>query len=89
MRSGITVLKRIHVNQHIIRANQRDGAHAPPITVKTYKSNVRGHRAQIDGPSQLVYSPERPLSCGARMWVETEARVVIYDDTAGDAVELA
>jgi hypothetical protein len=82
------VLKRIHVNQHIIRANQRDGDKAAPISVKTYMSNVRGHRACIDGPSQLVYSPERPLSCGARLWVETEARVVVYDELAGEAVEI-
>jgi hypothetical protein len=82
------MLKRIHVNQHVIRANRRDGRNDAPITVKTYNTNVRAHRVRIDGPSELVYSPEKPLSCGARLWVQTESPVVAYDDVASMAVEL-
>jgi len=29
------------------------------------------------GPSRVVYSPDKPLSCGAKVWVETEAEVKI------------
>jgi hypothetical protein len=32
---------------------------------------------EIKGPSKLVYSPDKPLSCGARVWVETEAEVEV------------
>lgn len=74
------MLKRIHVNQHVIRANRRDGSDDPPITVKTYKANVRAHEVRIGGPSRLVYSPDRPLNCGARLWVETEAPVSVICD---------
>jgi hypothetical protein len=74
------MLKRIHVNQHIIRANRRDNANAPPVTIKTYKANVKGHEVRIDGPSRLVYAPEHPLSCGARLWVETDAPVSVTCD---------
>jgi len=74
------MLKRIHVNQHVIKANRRNGTNAPPITVKTYNANVRAHEVQIDGPSRLIYSPGRPLSCGARVWVETEAPVAVICD---------
>jgi hypothetical protein len=28
----------------------------------------------IDGPCQIVYSPEKPLSCGATVWIETDTR---------------
>ena len=59
-----------------------------PITVKTYNANLRAHRVSIDGPSELIYSPDRPLSCGARLWIETEARVVIRDDAAEADVEI-
>jgi hypothetical protein len=27
--------------------------------------------------ARVVYSPDKPLSCGARVWIETEADVEI------------
>lgn len=67
----------IHVNQHKIRSNQKSQAREPVLTVKTYKSNTYGHQAEILGPSKVVYSPDKPLSCGARVWVETESEVKV------------
>jgi len=69
--------KRIHINQHKIRANTKHGTNEPVITVKTYKSNEYGHDVQILGESRVVYSPNKPLSCGAKVWIETQAPVVI------------
>lgn len=69
----------IHVNQHVVKANAKTGATDPVLTVKTYKSNTYAHEVQIDGPSKVVYSPDKPLSCGARVWVETEATVQIIN----------
>ena len=71
------MLKRIHVNQHEIRANRKDGGNRPVLTVKTYKSNTYGHTVTIDGPSQVVYSPQKPLSCGAQVWIETNSEVTV------------
>ncbi len=68
--------KRIHVHQHIIRRNGKTGESEPVITVKTYKSNDYCHEAVIDGPCKVVYSPDKPLSCGAKVWIETESEVV-------------
>jgi len=65
----------VHVNQHIIRSNQKTGAREPVLTVKTYKSNTYAHEAEILGPCRVVYSPDKPLSCGARVWVETQGEV--------------
>jgi hypothetical protein len=65
----------IHVNQHVIRANRERGANEPTLTVKTYKSNKYAHEVQIDGPSKVVYSPHKPLSCGATVWIETQSKV--------------
>jgi hypothetical protein len=66
----------IHVNQHKIRAR-----HESPLTVKTYKSNTEASRADIvvDGKvvASVVYSPDKPLSCGARVWIETQEEVVV------------
>lgn len=64
----------IHVNQHAIRAKAEK-----TLTVKTYKSNTYARTVEINGPSKVVYSPDKPLSCGARVWIETEAPVVIGD----------
>ena len=67
----------IHVNQHVIKANRKAGAQDPVLTVKTYKSNTYANAVEIQGPSKIVYSPEKPLSCGAHVWIETEAEVKI------------
>jgi len=67
--------KRIHINQHVIRANAKSGANDPAITVKTSRKNTYAHRVDIGGPSSVIYSPDKPLSCGARVWIETDAPV--------------
>lgn len=70
---------RIHVNQHIIRANARTedrDLHEPPLTVKDYKRNRKAFSVEVLGPSRLVYSPNKPLSCGAKVWIETESEVL-------------
>jgi len=67
----------IHVNQHAIRRNIKAEEREPVLTVKTYKSNTYAHEVKIHGDSKVVYSPDKPLSCGARVWIETEAEVEI------------
>jgi len=67
----------IHVNQHVIKKNRLTGAREPVLTVKTYKNNTYAHDVEILGPSKVVYSPDKPLSCGAHVWIETESRVVL------------
>jgi hypothetical protein len=67
----------VHVNQHAIRRNLRAETNEPVLTVKTYKSNTYAHEVAILGPSKIVYSPDKPLSCGARVWIETESTVEI------------
>jgi hypothetical protein len=67
----------IHVNQHVIKANRKTGAQDPVLTVKTYKSNTYAHEVSINGPSKVVYSADKPLSCGAHVWIETQAEVTV------------
>tara|TARA_R110000824_G_scaffold146638_1_gene315674 strand:- start:548 stop:808 length:261 start_codon:yes stop_codon:yes gene_type:complete len=67
----------IHVNQLIIKGNHANGLNNPVLTVKTYKSNTYAHEAIIfdkDGyeVAKVVYRPDKPLSCGARVWIETQ-----------------
>ena len=67
--------KIIHINQHVIRSNSKTGEREPVITVKTYKDNNYAHEVYVDGPCKIVYSPDKPLSCGAKVWIETEAEI--------------
>ena len=71
---------RIHVNQHKIRANLKNGTEDHVITVKDYKNNRYTSNAIIrdkDGNevARVIYSPTKPLSCGARVWIETDLEV--------------
>ena len=67
--------KRIHINQHVIRQNGKTGSREPVITVKTYNSNEYYSEVKILGDSKVVYSPDKPLSCGAKVWIETDAEI--------------
>ena len=67
----------IHVNQHVIKRNGKTGDREPTLTVKQGKKNTYAHSVEILGPSRVVYSPDKPLNCGAKVWIETEAEVLL------------
>ena len=67
----------VHVNQHIIKANRRNKANDPPLTVKTYKSRVNCHEVGITN-GRVVHRPDKPLSCGAHVWIETNEPVEVF-----------
>jgi hypothetical protein len=68
-------IKRLHVDKRIIAQNLKRGEDAAPITIQTSRGSFKCHEAQIHGPSTFVYRKDKPLKCGARLWVETQARV--------------
>jgi hypothetical protein len=71
----------LHVNQHVIRKNRKEGRNDPPLIVRNYKGRKNAHRVAIDGPATLVHS-EKPLDCGAHCWIETQAPVRILDEVS-------
>lgn len=76
--SGKTI---IHVNQHVIRRNGKTGEREPTLTIKQGRKNTYAHDVIINGPSRVVYSPDRPLSCGAKVWIETEAEITVVGES--------
>lgn len=77
----------LHINQHVIKANIKNNERNPVITVKRGEENTYAHQADIldkDGNvvASIIYRPDNPLSCGARVWMEvyprTGARVVTH-----------
>jgi len=74
--------KIIHINQHVIRKNSKTGERNPVITCKTYKDNTYANSVIIKDSSgndvaRVIYSPDKPLSCGAKVWIETENEIEI------------
>ena len=75
----------VHVNQHNIRSNIKNkGKKLPVLTVKTYKSNKYANEVEIKDINnnligKIIYSPEKPLSCGARVWIEFYSEHVILN----------
>jgi hypothetical protein len=74
----------IHVNQHKIRSNCKNNTNEAVLTCKTYKSNTYAHEAIIYGQdgleaARVIYSPDKPLSCGAKVWIQTNNKVATLD----------
>ena len=78
-------IKRIHVNQHVIKRNNKiDITHPdavkefePPLTCKNSKDNNYGYEITINEHTRIIYRPDKPLSCGAKVWIETTEPVTI------------
>lgn len=81
-------LKRIHVNQHKIRSNKKHGENEPVLTCKTSKSNDYGHEVVIydnngKEAARVIYRPDKPLSCGAKVWIETYNEIEVITNEEG------
>jgi hypothetical protein len=70
-----TTIKRIHVNRHVIKSNTKHDESNSVFTVKNRGRTIIADSVEILGPCKLVYAPEDPLSCGAKVWIETHALV--------------
>jgi len=67
----------IHVNQHIIKRNRKSGERTPPLTMKSYTKNIKATEIAIDGKATVIYSPDKPLPCGAVVWIETDDNAIV------------
>ena len=84
----------IHVNQHVIRANNKTGTRDPVLTVKDYTQNRYAHEVDVldhDGNvvARVIYRPNAPLACGARVWIETTNKVQVRTtESTGGAFDI-
>jgi len=83
--------KIIHINQHVIRRNTKTGERNPVITCKTYKTNDYADKVIIkdkdgDEVATIIYSPDKPLSCGARVWKKTKNEIEFKTNKNGKTV---
>jgi hypothetical protein len=61
---------KIHVNQHVIRRNKTHGENEPPLRIIRGSKSQPAYQVELTGPARVVYSPDKPLKCGARVWIE-------------------
>ena len=71
----------IHINRNIIQQNEKRNTRLPVCRVDIGGKTWYGSKVDILGPSSMVYRPDKPRACGAKLWIETEAEVVIHDKT--------
>jgi hypothetical protein len=72
-------IKRIHVNRQNLSKMARGTAPCPipVLSVQTSKGVIQGFTSvQILGTSTLMF-PGKQLHCGARVWIETKAEVIV------------
>ena len=71
----------IHINKNIIQQNNKRGTKLPVCRVELGGKTWYGSKVDILGPSEMIYSPDKPRPCGARLWIETNSEVVIHNKT--------
>ena len=75
------MIKYLHVNRQFIAMNAKDKGNRPVYTIKFGKSGRVRYARSVDilGPSKLV-ADEHQLKCGARVWIETNAEIVMHGE---------
>jgi hypothetical protein len=70
----------IHVAQDAIRRNAKNGTNEPAIIIRDHRWSRRVHEIELQTPDgkvigKMIYSPHKPLSCGARLWIELDTEI--------------
>lgn len=65
-------MKYVVVNRHKIRSNAKAGTTEPVFRVSNGKHGKPHYAYEVEFPAgaRLVYNPEEPMPCGARVWIE-------------------
>lgn len=67
----------IHVNKPQIDRNRKQKTNQPVITVRQGSRKTYCHLAEIKGSCRVVYQPDNPLPCGAKVWIEVVPDTVV------------
>lgn len=67
-------IKRIHVDRQILAQNRKTGGDEPAWTIQTSKGSFKSRQVYMNGRCRAIQGA-KPLSCGARMYIETRSMV--------------
>lgn len=73
-------MKIIHINRNIIQSNAKHGKQDPIIRFEENSVVTYCMEVNIKGPSRMIYSPDKPRKCGAKLWIETDADVELIGE---------
>lgn len=73
-------MKIIHINRNIIQQNAKHNKQDPVCRVEEKGIVKYCMEVNIKGPSRMVYSPDNPRPCGAKLWIETDADVELIGE---------
>lgn len=64
----------VSVCKNTILSNLKNGTNTPTIRVSKSKHGKlkRVHKFEFNGRGRIVYSPDKPMPWGARVWVEID-----------------
>jgi len=71
---------KVCVNSHKIKSNKKDKKNEPVLRVQRGSRIDYCHEFEIIGTCRVIYRPNNPLGCGAKVWVEIgpEAKVIPF-----------
>lgn len=67
-------IKRIHVDKHVLASNRKHGIDNPAWTIQTSKGSIKCRYWNVVAACSGKQGA-KPLSCGARMYIETVGQV--------------
>ena len=70
----------IHINRNIIQSNAKHGTTRPVCRVETGGVVTYCMEVEIQGLSRMVYRPDKPRACGAKLWIETDAPCILHGE---------
>lgn len=61
----------VHINSNTIKRNkQKARSQREPVIAIKGANKTYVHQLEIPAPCRIVYEPDKPLSCGAKVWIE-------------------
>lgn len=72
-------MKIIHINRNVIQANAKHGKADPVCRAEENGEVQYCMEVHIHGPSKMIYSPNKPRPCGAKLWIETDSEVTMVN----------
>ena len=70
----------IHINRNIIQKNAKRGEQEPVCRVEDDGIVRYCMEVIIKGPSRMVYRPDKPRPCGAKLWIETDSELELIEE---------
>lgn len=73
-------MKIIHINKNIIQQNAKRGKSNPVCRIEEDGLVRYCMEVDIKGPSRMVYRPNEPRPCGAKLWIETDSEIELIGE---------